>query len=376
MTTLSLEQRAAAYIAKMPPAIAGNGGHRATFSVACRLVEFGLSFDRALPLLLAWNQSHCQPQWSESDLRHKLCDAFKRTSPKPGYVTRQVVTGRGYRVAATPPLQASKSPMQSPSTLLNRRSNRILERSNSQNTAIDPKIQLAAKIQALLENNKPRPAATSHSPIAAGIESIMDSFAIGREFQNIKALAQLRGLTQGAVMSAHTRGLVRFGNHYGKPAWFILDKSQRVAAARRMDGLPWFEGTPDACKSVILPGSQAKWPVGIREAQGYPKILLCEGGPDLLAAFQFIWGGRDEFAPVTMLSASYAIHTDALRLFKGKRVRIFAHNDPQGFQAAHKWKAQIEGHTNGADVFLLGFYGVNDLNDFARANLQTSDLLP
>jgi hypothetical protein len=49
-------ERARAYIAKMPGAISGAGGHDQTFAVACALVKFGLSPDDAWPLLLEYNQ--------------------------------------------------------------------------------------------------------------------------------------------------------------------------------------------------------------------------------------------------------------------------------------------------------------------------------
>lgn len=80
----SVIERARLYLTKIPPAIAGQHGHDATFATACRLVkDFGLSPDEAFPLLAEWNQS-CSPPWSESDLRHKLQCAADR----PGEVGR------------------------------------------------------------------------------------------------------------------------------------------------------------------------------------------------------------------------------------------------------------------------------------------------
>ena len=145
-----------------------------------------------------------------------------------------------------------------------------------------------------------------------------------------------------------------------------------------MDGLPWNSGTASECKAMIIRGAQAKWPIGIHESRPYPNILLCEGAPDFLAAFHFIvTQKRDkDFAPVAMLSGAYPIHTDALRLFKGKRVRIFAHNDNTGRQAAEKWKQQIAGHVAESDIFSFAPYRVKDLNDFARLNLPATNLLP
>jgi hypothetical protein len=76
--------RARAYVEKMPDAISGKDGSGATFAVACRLVEFGLSWDDAWALLLEYNL-RCQPQWSERELRHKLDDAFRRANPRPDF---------------------------------------------------------------------------------------------------------------------------------------------------------------------------------------------------------------------------------------------------------------------------------------------------
>jgi hypothetical protein len=78
----STVRRAAAYVAKMDAAVAGQGGHNKTFRVTCRLVHpaprgFGLSPDQAWPILLAYN-ARCSPEWPERELRHKLDDALKK----------------------------------------------------------------------------------------------------------------------------------------------------------------------------------------------------------------------------------------------------------------------------------------------------------
>ncbi len=64
--------RAAAYLSKVPGAIAGQSGHDWTYHAAAVLViDFALPVEEALPLLQEWNQS-CQPPWSDSELIHKL----------------------------------------------------------------------------------------------------------------------------------------------------------------------------------------------------------------------------------------------------------------------------------------------------------------
>lgn len=70
-------ERARRYLRKLPPAIAGSGGHDATFKAASVLaVGFALDDVDALALLNEWNVSSCSPPWSETELRHKIKSAL------------------------------------------------------------------------------------------------------------------------------------------------------------------------------------------------------------------------------------------------------------------------------------------------------------
>jgi KaiC/GvpD/RAD55 family RecA-like ATPase len=85
----SLEYRASRYIARMPEAISGSGGHNATWQVAVALARgFGLSESQTLAIL--WNEYNprCQPQWSEKELRHKARQAVNANVPS-GYLLDQ-----------------------------------------------------------------------------------------------------------------------------------------------------------------------------------------------------------------------------------------------------------------------------------------------
>jgi hypothetical protein len=65
-------ERARQYLARVPPAIAGEHGDVHTFRVCCRLVRgFDLDETQALNLLAQWN-ARCQPSWTEPELRDKL----------------------------------------------------------------------------------------------------------------------------------------------------------------------------------------------------------------------------------------------------------------------------------------------------------------
>lgn len=68
-----LLRRASAYLARMPEAVSGQGGHNALYAAALKLVRsFGLADDEAMRLLEAEYNPRCVPPWSERELRHKV----------------------------------------------------------------------------------------------------------------------------------------------------------------------------------------------------------------------------------------------------------------------------------------------------------------
>jgi hypothetical protein len=69
-------RNAVAYISRIQ-AVAGQGGHNATFRAACKLRDAGLSLDEALSVLMDWNETNASPPWSAADLAHKISSAFK-----------------------------------------------------------------------------------------------------------------------------------------------------------------------------------------------------------------------------------------------------------------------------------------------------------
>jgi|LakMenEpi03Aug12_release.lakeMendotaPanAssembly.Ray.scaffolds.fasta_scaffold17317_3 RecA-family ATPase len=70
--------RALAYVAKIPGAVSGQGGHAATYNVARVLAhDFALDESEALDIFQRWNAT-CAPPWSEKDLRYKLNQALQK----------------------------------------------------------------------------------------------------------------------------------------------------------------------------------------------------------------------------------------------------------------------------------------------------------
>lgn len=75
-------ERAVAYLAKVPAAIAGHHGDLRTFQTCCRIVRgFALDDDQALAVLADWN-ARCQPPWTERELLHKIRSA-RRNGREP-----------------------------------------------------------------------------------------------------------------------------------------------------------------------------------------------------------------------------------------------------------------------------------------------------
>lgn len=78
------------YLAKIPAAISGAGGHQATWYAALVLVRgFALTQDQALDLLLHDFNPRCEPQWSERELRHKVASAFQDASAEWGFLIKR-----------------------------------------------------------------------------------------------------------------------------------------------------------------------------------------------------------------------------------------------------------------------------------------------
>ena len=199
------------------------------------------------------------------------------------------------------------------------------------------------------------------------------------------ALAVLRHVSREGVDLMAARGLLHFGRWMDSPAWFVTDSANVNAQGRRMDGQLW---AGIQAKVQTLPGSRAAWPVGAPEAQGRPVVLLCEGGPDLLAAHHYIHahGRAEDTSAVGMLGAAHGIPDEALQLMADKRIRIVAHCDPAGIRAAARWAERLA--TVGAAVDVANLAGllmadgspVKDLNDTTRLDpkqtLELENLIP
>ncbi len=187
-------------------------------------------------------------------------------------------------------------------------------------------------------------------------------------------LSRLRNLSIDGLHLAAERGLLHFAELQDQgelvTCWLLTDSKRISAQARRLDGGPLHTKDGRAVKAKTLPGSAQSWPVGLPECEGFPNVLLCEGGPDLLAAHHFIVaeGQQDHAGAVAMLGASNKIPAEALPMFKNKAVRVFPHLDESGQKAAVCWETQLR--AAGADVHCFSLAGLSMTSGEAVADLN------
>jgi hypothetical protein len=201
---------------------------------------------------------------------------------------------------------------------------------------------------------------------------------------DVMTLAALRGFSSHAVALAGGMGVLGFGTVHGFPCWIVSDTARKNAEARRLDGelFPVLGGLSER-KVHTIKGSSKAWPVGIQPVHSKPKlftkIALVEGSADFIAAFHFlieleIW----DTLPVAMLGSKCRIDREALKLFRGRAVKIIAHADNAGQDAVKEWAGQLAA-AGAATVTLFNLAGllmkngspVNDLNDCVH--LRTKD---
>jgi hypothetical protein len=156
----------------------------------------------------------------------------------------------------------------------------------------------------------------------------------------LSAVAHLRGWPVFAGLQiAAERGLFAMSGG-STPAWTLTDSSRYAAQSRRLDGRLW---SGVVAKAKTLRGSCASWPVGAAAIGNHRVVLLCEGGPDMLAALTVAWllGVASAVAPVAMLGAGQSIAPAALVHFRNRHVRIVEQNDDAARKAGRRWAEQL-----------------------------------
>jgi hypothetical protein len=179
--------------------------------------------------------------------------------------------------------------------------------------------------------------------------------------EQLARLAEQRHLpTTAGLAAAAARGLLVRAQWYedGAPVetWGLTDPAREAVQVRRLDGRPWHHG-----KSKSLPGSLGGWPIGAAEAaaRDCAEIVVCEGEPDLLAAFTVacLLAAEPDArsgAPFDVARTGFCclaggakhIADRALELFRDRAVCLVPHADPTGRRSAVTWGEQL--HAAGA----------------------------
>jgi CHC2 zinc finger len=212
----------------------------------------------------------------------------------------------------------------------------------------------------------------------------------------LQQIADSRKIDLRAVELAQDLGTLRIGEVCGYLSWVLLDESGLCAEGRRLNRKPYPAVTTGKVqlserKAHTLRGSRKDWPVGIMPAAEYQKsveaILVVEGGPDYLAALHFALQQRKTgILPVAILGRGQGrrgLHPESLEHFRGKRVRIFPHEDPDrlGLRSAVRWARELQKLNCRVDLFrfrgLLKRDGapINDLNDCVELSESDSPKL-
>ena len=169
----------------------------------------------------------------------------------------------------------------------------------------------------------------------------------------LEAVATLRRLPVEGPQWAAIDGTLRMATLDGVRCWIIRSTCGKNSQARRLDGQPLGENL----KAKTLGGSIATLPVGLYHDTRWPAVALVEGAPDVLAAYAGIHrlGLLDTVAVCGMLGASMRPPYGALATMKGRRVRIFQHNDKAGAKAAQRRQTAGQGSfTTPAAAWIFG----------------------
>lgn len=175
------------------------------------------------------------------------------------------------------------------------------------------------------------------------------------------------------------------------PSWVITDPERWTAQFRTLSGKPYVGAEGNEFKSYST--KNIAWSIGAAQTGDCEKIVLVEGGADMLAAYHFLCE-LDALSTVAVWCqfGTPRIAPEALKYARGKRVRIIADNDPPkekvfksrpaiavrpGIEAAARWVDQFRNAgVASVDTYDLSPLGeeYGDLNDLIRHGYADIDI--
>lgn len=165
-------------------------------------------------------------------------------------------------------------------------------------------------------------------------------------------------------------------------SWCAIDETRNCAEFRRLDNGRYPKQDGGEIKSWSTRGKS--WPLGAASLNGRKRVLLVEGGPDMLAAYDLIMRFKmlESVAVVCMLGAGNRMRMDALECFAGCRVRIMVDADPlkddansgkrkvPGMEAALRWQTQLQEAGAAVECFFVGpIYVPEDMEQWYAGGL-------
>lgn len=220
--------------------------------------------------------------------------------------------------------------------------------------------------------------------------------------EELETLARLRGLQVPGLAAAAAVGHLRMTDwpwgwdrasrsrkrrEDASRSWVITDSSGWTAQYRRLNGELYRIGSEEEGwrTSKSWSTKNVSWPVGSSDIGARTRVLLVEGGADLLACYHFLWGLGllQKVAVCCVLGASNRLADRAMGHFKNREVRILMDADAPkdgratGMEAAARWQSQLS--AAGASVTVGSLYGlhlpdgrpVKDVNDLALCDAET-----
>lgn len=171
------------------------------------------------------------------------------------------------------------------------------------------------------------------------------------------------------------------------PSWVAVDETMNVAEFRRLDNEKYQRMDGGLIKTWSTAGKS--WPLGSTQVGDKKRVLLVEGGPDMLAAYHLlrIYRMLDKVSVVCMLGASNRIRGDALEHFEGCRVRIMVDadlpkDDPVkhkrklvGVEAAQRWTNQLTTAGAAVEWFYVGdIYNPDDVDKWHAGEMAAAEI--
>jgi len=316
--------RARAYLAKIPPAIEGKGGHTQTFKAAMHMVlGFDLTDEQAFILMKVWNV-RCHPRWSDDELHYKIREARNKGEMPVGH-------------------------------------------------------HLGSNIRLARPTNSPESLALPFPEPMQSKSWLRDQWPPFTRLtgDGVKRVAALRGITDADVYLADPLlgSPLRLSVVDGHPV--VVFHQDQFAQARRLDR-QLLDSSNGPIKAKNFPGSEGAFVGMPHTLSQFRVVFLIEGVFGLLdffAAFRLA-GYPPCVAVVAATSGNSRFKRQPAWLprFAGANIRILPDNDPVGSSAAQSWHNDLSLVARSVAIWPLPSH-VYDLGDLVKnpspTNIQT-----